>query len=161
MPLWHWVHSSFYACFAIKCDEVPYQPSKSTTCDLQLQGASTPFTGFKTFRFKDLSSVGLLWITINRASAHQCLTSSWRALVNCCAVYPDEAKLTQRDAFPSCSLNKKDVWKGTTNKLCLWNIHEPSCITNPNAKFYFLHAFQRHKVYMLSYSSSPPHLLPH
>lgn len=100
MPLWHWVHSSFYACFAIKCDEVPYQPSKSTTCDLQPQDASTPFTGFKPFRFKDLSSTGLLWIRINQAFTHQCLTSSRHALVNCCAVYPDEAKLTQSGAFP-------------------------------------------------------------
>lgn len=129
MPLWHWVHSSFYACFAIKCDEVPYQPSKSTTCDLQPQGTSPPFTGFKTFRLKDLSSARMLWITINRASAHQCLTSSRRALVNCCAVYPDEAKHTKSSAFPSCSL-VKNSWNGTTKKLFVKQIwaflyHQP------------------------------------
>ncbi len=165
MPLWHWVHSSFYACFAIKCDEVPYQPSKSTTCDLQPQGASPPFTGFKTFRFKDLSSAGLLWITINRASAHQCLTSSRRALVNCRAVYPDEAKLTQSGAFPSWSL-VKTLGKGPQiNCVCETNMSLPVSPTPMQRLFFFsffsLHAFQRHKVYKLSYSSSPPHLLLH
>lgn len=140
MPLWHWVHSSFYACFAIKCDEVPYQPSKSTTCDLQPRGASTPFAGFKTFRFKDLSSARLLWITINRPSAHQCLTSSRRALVNCRAVYPDEAKLTQSSAFPSSSLIKNS-WKGTTNKLCLWNIYRSFLYHQPHAKWVFFLVF--------------------
>lgn len=161
MPLWHWVHSSFYACFAIKCDEVPYQPSKSTTCDLQPQGASPPFTGFKTFRFKDLSSAGLLWITINRASAHQCLTSSRRALVNCHAVYPDEAKLTQSGAFPSCSLIKTLRKGPQINCVYETNMSLPVSPTPMQSLFFPLHAFQRHKVYKLSYSSSPPHLLLH
>lgn len=119
MPLWHWVHSSFYACFAIKCDEVPYQPSKSTTCDLQPQGASSAFTGFKTFRFKDLSSAGLPWITINRASAHQCLTLSRRALVNCRAVYPE---LTESGALPSCSPIKREHKQYKVVPVCFFSL---------------------------------------